>query len=278
MTPRYRNERQLMALIRTVLAFAIGMLLTNVVVAAKPCVSPNGKHPYCTKADSDPDGDGFGWEQEATCIVPNSDIDPKPGSCATLPAAAKAPAVPALDPKFFYFIQGQTIGGRGFSVGDPSNWSTQLVDKKGESKSGKISVEPEDFSGKGDALKITTSRKKGLGQLALYGPPVDLSSAKDLAALTFNVKVDQKPNSDVKVGMDCGWPCRAEVSIGKLLRKQEKGQWAALPIPLNCFKNDNFDLSKINGVFLLSTEGRMELSISDIRIERLPEGDKGCVE
>lgn len=32
--------------------------------------------PYCTRAGIDPDGDGWGWENEASCIVANSSVDP----------------------------------------------------------------------------------------------------------------------------------------------------------------------------------------------------------
>ena len=44
------------------------------------------------------------------------------------------------------------------------------------------------------------------------------------------------------------------------------------------FKSDNFDLSKIVGPFSIATEGKFTVSITNIRLEKLPEGDKGCVE
>lgn len=43
---------------------------------------PDGSNPYCmTGALADPDGDGWGWENEASCIVPDSAADPMPGTC-----------------------------------------------------------------------------------------------------------------------------------------------------------------------------------------------------
>lgn len=34
--------------------------------------SPANRHPDCMRADSDPDGDGYGWENEQTCITSGS--------------------------------------------------------------------------------------------------------------------------------------------------------------------------------------------------------------
>lgn len=39
--------------------------------------------PYCLQGSStDPDGDGWGWENQKSCVVPNSPADPNPGSCS----------------------------------------------------------------------------------------------------------------------------------------------------------------------------------------------------
>src|SRR5690606_25571121 len=35
---------------------------------------------YCTPAGTDPDGDGWGWESNATCLVRNSAPDPDKGN------------------------------------------------------------------------------------------------------------------------------------------------------------------------------------------------------
>ncbi len=193
------------------------------------------------------------------------------------PQAAATPP-PKLDPRVFYFIGGEVIGPRGFAVGDAQNWNVPLVDKRAVSKGGMMKVYPEDFRAKDDALVIKTNGKGISTQLILAGPPTSLDNVKDLASLTFIVKVTKKPNKEVKLFFDCGWPCRAEVSINKILRKQPKGEWLSLPVPLNCFKGETFDWDKITGVFALVTEAKMEISIADIRIERLPEGEKGCVD
>ncbi|WP_018278011.1 putative glycoside hydrolase [Teredinibacter turnerae] len=195
-----------------------------------------------------------------------------------------APATQAADsqqlnPDFFYYFNGQGVGYRGFSVSDPDNWGgVQAKDFAAVSKGKKVEMKPTDYKAKNDAIQVTWARKKTKGVVSLYGSDTDLSKYKDLTALAFDVKVDQKPSKDVQLGMDCGYPCRAEVSIARQLREFKKGEWSLFWMPLNCFKSDTFDLSKIKAPFMLSTEGKMELSIANIRLERLPKGFPGCNE
>ena len=92
------------------------------------------------------------------------------------------------------------------------------------------------------------------------------------------MRVDVAPNKDVEIGMDCGYPCRATITINKMIRKMPKGEWFSMPIPLNCFKSENFDLSKINAPFTISTEGKFTVSIINVRLENIPADQKGCVD
>src|SRR5690606_32256831 len=116
------------------------------------------------------------------------------------------------DPKISYLSQGQVVGERGLQVGDPNNWSSPIANRKGKSKSGKVTVAPGDFKGSGDAIQLSWApRKKGQGNFGIYGAPIDLSSMKDAATLTIDLKVDIRPNKNVSIGMDCGYPCQASI-------------------------------------------------------------------
>ena len=184
-----------------------------------------------------------------------------------------------LNPNFFYLVSGTLVGPRGMQVGDPENWSTPVQNRTGESKSGKITVGPGDFKETGDALTLAwTSRKKLQGSFGIYGAPINLSAYKNAAALVIDMKVDVRPNKDVHIGMDCGYPCRATISARKLLTKAKTGEWFSLPIPLNCLRSDNFDLSKINSPFIVETEGKLQITIANIHLEKLAEGEKGCTD
>ena len=182
-----------------------------------------------------------------------------------------------LDPVFYYLVKGQPIQ-RSISLGDPTNWSSGIQGVEGQSAGGKVIVAPTSFKSEKDAIQIIWApRKKMQGNFALYGPSIDLSKYKNTASLTIDMRVDVKPDKNVNVGLDCGYPCRADLPINQMIKSMPKGEWFSLPLPLNCFKSDNFDLSKINGPLSISTDGKFTVSITNVRLEKLPEGDKGCV-
>lgn len=180
------------------------------------------------------------------------------------------------NPNFFYLVNGELIE-RSIGVGDPSNWSTNLEGRKGQSASGKLKVAPVNFKATGDAIQLTwAARNKVVGSFSLQGSVIDLSKVKDAASLTIDMRIDVKPDKDVKVGMACGYPCMATISINRMIKKMPRGEWFSLPLPLNCFKGENFDLSKITSPFTMATEGKFTVSIANIRLEKLAESDKGC--
>ncbi len=197
----------------------------------------------------------------------------------TLLAQATDAAKPKLNSKFYYIHEGKVIDGWSLNVGDPANWSTAIIDRKGKSASGKVSVEPSDYKARNDALTITwNSRSDEKGTLAIYGADIDLSTAENTAALVLDIKVETSPNKDVEIGMGCTYPCQGVVNMGKMLKKLEKDKWQSLPIPLNCLTKAGLDLKKINGPIIISTEGKMKLSITSIHLEKLQEGDASCAE
>ena len=64
------------------------------------------------------------------------------------------------------------------------------------------------------------------------------------------------------------------IALTKWPRK--KDVWTTFPIPLNCFTKEGLDIKKVSGPVNISTEGRLGLTITNIRLQKLPEGEKGC--
>ncbi len=202
------------------------------------------------------------------------------GACALIAMFMFAPTLRAQEsapnnPKYVYFNEGKPVF-RGLMVGDAVNWSTAVENLTGKSSGGKVIVSPTKDSAGKDAMKVDFTRKKIKGQVALYGENIDISSVRDITALTIDMKILKRPTSSVSIGMDCNYPCRAEVQVRDVLKEYPTDQWIILPIPLDCFSSDNFDLKKINGPFVLSTEGQFEVEIGKIRLERMPADMKTC--
>lgn len=185
----------------------------------------------------------------------------------------------ALNPNYFYYFNGKSVE-RSWSVGEDGNWSTPLENGVAKSIHGKVSTQLDNYQGEGDAIRAVWSKSKTNGKLTLEGNPINIKDLEHKAALTFEIKVNKKPTKPVEVSMDCGWPCSGKVHVRETLQKAEKSTWFMLPIPLNCFSTgaENFDLSKISSAFVISTQGKMDISLANIRLELLPEGEKGCAE
>lgn len=196
----------------------------------------------------------------------------------TLMLQSYAADKPAPNPNFVYLKDGKPVTGWGLQLGDPDNWATPVdSSRNAKSATGKISIEPADRVDKGDALKVLWSPRKDVkGVIAVYGSTIDLSKFENEGALVFDMRMDMKPDKNVTIGMDCGYPCRSEMHVSKILKDLKKDEWTSLPIPLNCFTREGLDIKKVNGPFVISTDGKLGLTIANVRLEKLPEGEKGC--
>lgn len=215
----------------------------------------------------------------------NSSIKTALKSLLIFPSLCLASLIPSisqaqeLNPNQVFLFKGEATGGRIISLGDTSNWYTPIENRTGESASNKISMAPVDFKDKSDAIQITwTGRKKTDGVFSIGGAAIDLTPMKDVAALAIDMRVDVKPDKDLIVRLSCGYPCQADVSIRKMISTMPKNEWFSLPIPLNCFKGKDFDMSKISSPFTLTTNGKGTISITNVRLEKLGEGEKGCAD
>lgn len=187
-------------------------------------------------------------------------------------------AKPNINPNFVYVNDGQAVTGWGIQLGDPENWSLPMdASRKGKSASGKVSIEPADRADKGDALKISWSpRNPAKGTFAVSGAPIDLSKFENEGAIVFDMRMDMKPDKDVTFAMDCGYPCHGEMHVSKILKDLKKDEWTTLPIPLNCFTKEGLDIKKVSGPISIGTDGKLGLTIANVRLQKLPEGEKGC--
>ncbi len=199
-------------------------------------------------------------------------------TCNSQTVFAADAAKPAINPNFIYINEGKAVEGWGLQLGDPENWAMAVdASRKAKSASGKVSIEPADRVDKGDALKISWSpRNTNKGSVAVYGTPIDLSKFENEGALVFDMRLDMKPDKDVTFGMDCGYPCRSEMHVGKILKDLKKDEWTTVPIPLNCFTKEGLDIKKVNAPFVIGTDGKLGITIANVRLQKLPEGEKGC--
>jgi Galactose-binding domain-like len=191
-------------------------------------------------------------------------------------AESTAKATSAVNPKMSYILSGEMVAGWSMQLGDPSHLASAVTERRGKSASGKVSVNAADYLGRGDALKFVWSRANELGSVELLGAEVDLSSVENTAALVLDMKIETSPNKAVMVGMSCGPSCRGVVDISNVLIELKKSDWTAVPIALNCFTQAGLNIKKVVGPLTISTEGKLTLLLTNVRLQKLQEGDKSC--
>jgi hypothetical protein len=186
--------------------------------------------------------------------------------------AAKKP-----NPTHNYLLNGLPVEGWTMIVGDPNNWWQPIKDLPAKSGSGKLTVEPSNYLGQNDALKLSWApRKEANALFTISSGAIDLKAMTNQVALTFDIKVDVMPDKDVIVSMGCGDKCTGELHLRKTIADLKKGEWTTMPIPLNCFSKEGADLSKINTPVSIATAGKMTIEIANVRLLKLADGDTGC--
>ena len=101
--------------------------------------------------------------------------------------------------------------------------------------------------------------------------PKDLRAyAETPSFLSFTVKIEEKPTSNVYLSMLCeginNSACKAELDISKIVNNLPEKEWQNVSIDITCFTNAGLDLAKVMAPFQLSTKGRLLLSYADIAI------------
>lgn len=92
--------------------------------------------------------------------------------------------------------------------------------------------------------------------------------AESKGALVFDVKVNAKPSGEVNLGMYCGSDCVGEIPVTKELNSATVGEWTSVSVALECLAKKRVKMDMVLAPFMLSTEGSLDVSIYNVRIEK----------
>ncbi len=161
-------------------------------------------------------------------------------------------------------------------------WQLTLTDDLNNSKAvtasvvtlGAVNYRAVDRLVQEDSVQLQWSGKASASAGFLAKERIDYSAMPDKAALVFDLKVDKKPNADVKLSVTCGSDCGADKSIKDELQKTSIGQWQTVSVSMACFKKAKTDM--LLSPFMLSTAGELSLTLHHIRIESAPAATINC--
>ena len=191
------------------------------------------------------------------------------------------------DPNIHYFVDGLVIAPWELSL----DYGKSQIDEEGKAATVRDSLVLKAVDGKNgnDAVQLKW-KPKGIktewggvnkniltATLTNTGGSIDLSSVVNNAAITVDIMVMSPPKElvDWTIESEWNWKQRATFGLKHVLRKLPKKKWITLPIPLKCFGNGNVNFSKITSIMQLSTEGKMDVIVGDIRLTAVSE-DAGC--
>ena len=158
------------------------------------------------------------------------------------------------------------VNGFGLFIGDQEGWRVPVMARSASSPSGMVSVRNIDMSTQEDAREMTWHG--GGAQVSFHGHrPLDLTPlAGGNAQLTFEVCVEERPESQVILRMDSAYPHWGSLDVTEILRELPRGEWQRVSIGLSRFIESGTDPRCVETPFLLWTEGAMRLSLANIAI------------
>jgi len=196
---------------------------------------------------------------------------------AELPPQSEDPGIPAeLMSTGSFFEKGQPVQPWSLRVSNGSD-TTRITAVPVESVGGRVKVSAVDdqvqeggrrfvFAGDGNATIQITSEGS-----------VDLSrESNGDVMLLVRLRRDADAPKDVKIGMACGAGCGGTLPLSEELAGMSAGKWHTLGIPLKCFAKAGVDVSKVNEALVISSEGRLDLSFSQVKLGTVADKTLAC--
>jgi beta-glucosidase len=85
------------------------------------------------------------------------------------------------------------------------------------------------------------------------------------AALAFDIVVGAAPLGNVKVRVDCGYPCTGELDLTSALTALPLNTRSTIKIPLQCFADKGADFTQIDTPFLVQTDKAFTATFANVR-------------
>jgi len=165
-----------------------------------------------------------------------------------------------------FFSAGRMQGGARVVVRDSGGERHAPADGAADSPKGTLKMALVDAGAQENARALNWSGT-GSATLAFIGLSRDLSrQANGDMAVAFTYVLQQAPTAPVEMSVACGDGCGASVDITKYLRSAPSGKQQTLQVKLSCFAGKGADMTRVDQPFVLSTNGKLSLTLRDVRL------------
>ncbi|CAN7329164.1 glycoside hydrolase family 3 N-terminal domain-containing protein [Rhizobacter sp. LjRoot28] len=161
-------------------------------------------------------------------------------------------------------------------IGSDPNWHVPVGDDLNATvatSDGRLTVTTSQLNVQQDAKKLVWAGGDAEFK-AMVGPSSNPTGAANLAGYThpdakavlaFDIAVHQPPAGEVKVRVDCIYPCRGEADLTTHLKSLPLDVTSTVKIPLACFEAAGADFSTVDTPFLLKTAAAFSATVARVR-------------
>lgn len=100
--------------------------------------------------------------------------------------------------------------------------------------------------------------------------------ARQGGALVVDLKVNTAPTAAVQLGIYCGQDCGAQIALDSLLQSAPLNEWKTVSVALACLAQAGAKLDMVLAPFYLASEGALDLSVHNLRVEKNVAADISC--
>ena len=220
-----------------------------------------------------PYGYGLSYKQASPVAARVSNLDALPLDNRKFGCNESDPAKLAAADKVMELFGPKASEEHRLRMGDASNWTGTEVSGNSITEMKFIKVQPIDYLRQQDARAVTFmgENKPGVDT----GATIQLQTTQVKGAdrrsylkanseLQVTLRMQEAPDSNMSLGLQCGWPCGKALEVAPALRQLPVGKWVTLSLPLSCLQDD-MDFTKVNTPFIFATNGKARLDLATVR-------------
>ena len=154
-------------------------------------------------------------------------------------------------------------------LGNRLDWAIAAGPRGGTTKDDQLSVSVIDRRVQEDSRRVEWSGdgKRSSQVYFRANIPINIESMSATGgALVMDVRLIDQPVDQVKMRMDCTWPCSGELDVTQHLQSLETNMWHRLAIPLACFEAAGTNMSAVDVPFLMSTKGAFTIDVAEVTL------------
>ena len=137
-----------------------------------------------------------------------------------------------------------------------------------------VTMETVDAGGVQEAgRKFTWSGGRNASIAVVGNEAIDLKrQANGDLSVFIEYRMDETPSAPVQLSMRCGQGCASNLDVTEQLKAAKVGEMATLKVRLVNFRDNGADMGKITQPFVLTTTGKMQLTLKTLRLVSDPAG------